>query len=61
MASKEIKYSKILFEKEQGYKGDDGGDRYTVYVDNTKFAEHLKFSELIRVLNLIEESGKKSE
>lgn len=61
MATKPIIYNKILFEKEQNYIGDDGGDRYTVYVDNNKFAEHLKFSELIRVLNLIEESGDKSE
>lgn len=56
-----IKYQKIMFEKEQDYKGDDGGDRYTVYVDSKKFAEHLRFDEVIRIIKMIEESGEKSE
>lgn len=54
-----MKQEKILIEKEHDYKGDDGGDRYSVYVDNNKFAEHLKFHELIRLLGMIEESGEK--
>ena len=54
-----MKQEKILIEKEHDYKGDDGGERYSVYVDNKKFAEHLKFSELIRLLGMIEESGEK--
>ena len=49
-------YEKILFEKEQGYKGDDGGDRYSAYVDGKKRAEHLTFNELIELLNILEES-----
>jgi hypothetical protein len=48
-------------EKEVDYKGDDGGNRYTVYVDSTKYGEHLKFSEAIRLFSMIEESGDKSE
>ena len=58
---KPIKYEKILFEKEHDYKGDDGGDRYTVYVDHDKFAEHLRFDELILLLEMIEEREAKGE
>lgn len=58
---KAIKYQKLSMEKEIDYSGDDGGDRYSVYVDNTKYGEHLKFSEAIRLFGMIEESGKESE
>lgn len=58
---KPVKYKKIMFEKEVGYKGDDGGDRYTVYVDNNKFADHLRFDEVITLLGMIEESGANGE
>lgn len=50
------KYEKILFDKESDYKGDDGGDRYSVYIDNKKVAEHLRFDELKQVLVMIEGS-----
>lgn len=58
---KPIHYKKLSMEKEVDYKGDDGGNRYTVYVDSTKYGEHLKFSEAIRLFSMIEESGDKSE
>lgn len=54
-------YQRILFEKEKDYTGDDGGARYTVYVDHEKFAEHLRFDEVIRLLNMIEEREEKGE
>ena len=53
-----VKYKQITFEKENGVKKpSDKDDRYTVYVDNNKFGEHLRFDELIRLLGMIEESG----
>lgn len=55
------KYEKILFDKENDYKGDDGGDRYSVYIDNKKVAEHLRFDELKLVLSMIEESAEGNE
>lgn len=58
---KPTKYKKIMFEKEVDYKGDDGGDRYTVYVDNTRFADHLRFDEVIKLLGMIEGSEGTSE
>lgn len=58
---KPIEYQKLSMEKEIDYSGDDGGERYSVYVDNTKYGEHLKFSEAIRLFGMIEESGKESE
>ena len=48
---------KILIEKEREYKGDDGGDRYSVFLDGKKYAEHLKFSELSELFDMMEREG----
>lgn len=58
---KPISYKKLSMEKEIDYKGDDGGERYSVYVDNEKYGEHLKFAEAISLFGMIEESRKESE
>ena len=58
---KPINYKKLSMEKEIDYKGDDGGERYSVYVDNEKYGEHLKFSEAISLYGMIEESRKESD
>lgn len=51
------KNDKILIEKEREYKGDDGGDRFSVFLDGKKYAEHLKFSELSKLFDIMEREG----